>query len=122
MSSRCTALNADTALSYLGQTVIMELGWDDDPEPVWRCLHVLGVVLPKEGVYEHGHFMVLNALNPDEFPHEIFWANIRTLQTVHDRTEVRPAPDGLIRSGAALPARRNRISVPANGSTGEAHP
>lgn len=82
------AMDTATALSYLGQTVLMELGWDDYPQPIWRCLHVLGVVLPKEGVYDHGHFMVINALNPEEFLQEIFWDDIRTLQSVQLRTEI----------------------------------
>ncbi|MGQ7817114.1 hypothetical protein ACUTAH_15840 [Metapseudomonas furukawaii] len=84
MSSQCAAIDSATALSCLGQTVLMELGWDEDPESVWRCLHVLGVVLPKEGIYEHGHFVVVNALDPKAFPHEVFWAYIRSLHPIRE--------------------------------------
>lgn len=84
MSSQCAAIDSATALSCLGQTVLMELGWDEDPESVWRCLYVLGVVLPKEGIYEHGHFVVVNALDPKAFPHEVFWAYIRSLHPIRE--------------------------------------
>ncbi|MCY1419592.1 hypothetical protein D9M71_351820 [compost metagenome] len=78
---------------------------------------------------EEGHFLVLSASKPERYPHEVFWDNIRTLHVLKDRSQVQPthlavlpALCGLIPSRAALPARRNRISIPSNGSTGAAHP
>ncbi len=127
MTSQPLALNAGIATSLIGQTVMMELVWEQDPEPLWRCFHIVGVVVPLEGLVKEGHFMVLNALQEDQFPSEIFWSDIRTLTTLHRRpvegsNQPSPALGGLIRSGAALPARRNSSTVPANGSTGAAHP
>ncbi|MDA8485961.1 hypothetical protein NNO07_23095, partial [Pseudomonas resinovorans] len=123
MTSQPLALNAGIATSLIGQTVMMELVWEQDPEPLWRCFHIVGVVVPLEGLVEEGHFLVLNALQTERFPSEVFWSNIRTLTTLHRRPlegsdQISPALGGLIRSGAALPARRNSSTVPANGSTG----
>ncbi|MOA54118.1 hypothetical protein D3C78_1776840 [compost metagenome] len=58
---------------------MMKLVWEQDPEPIWRCFHIVGVVVPLEGLVEEGHFMVLNAFQPERFPHEVFWSNIQTL-------------------------------------------
>ena len=41
MTSQSPALNTATALSYLGQTVLVELVWDDEPESFWQCMHVV---------------------------------------------------------------------------------
>ncbi|MCP1620141.1 MULTISPECIES: hypothetical protein [Pseudomonadaceae] len=71
--------DAAAAFDYLGQTVVMELRWDDQPESIWRIYHVLGLVAPMAGVYETGHFLVLDAVNGGDFPDEIFWDTIRTL-------------------------------------------
>ncbi len=48
MSNSPIILDAQSALPYLGQTVLVELGWEDDPETVWRLLRIIGVVLPAE--------------------------------------------------------------------------
>lgn len=40
------SLDAATAVSYIGQTALMELRWDDEPEPMWQLMHIVGVVLP----------------------------------------------------------------------------
>ncbi|MCY1357855.1 hypothetical protein D9M68_773160 [compost metagenome] len=127
MSSPCPAVTPSNAASYIGQTVLAELILQDEPESLWRCFHIVGFVAPLEGLIEEGHFLVLNALSPERFPDEIFWCDIHTLKPIHQRAtggaELAPRTlGGLIRSGAALPARRNRISIPSNGSTGEAHP
>ena len=127
MSSQRAVVNAANAASYIGQTVLAELILQDEPESLWRCFHIVGLVAPLEGLIEEGHFLVLNALRPERFPDEIFWCDIHTLTPIHQRAtggaELAPRTlDGLIRSGTALPARRSRISVPANGCTGEAHP
>lgn len=59
MSNSPIILDASSALRYLGQTVLVELGWEDDPETVWRLLRIIGVVLPVEGVGDESHFMMV---------------------------------------------------------------
>lgn len=66
------------AVSYLGRTVLVELVWEEDPEPFWVCVHVVGVVLALEGVYSDPHFLVFRAGQPQRYPDEMFWENIRT--------------------------------------------
>lgn len=127
MASPNFALNAATAMSLIGQTVMVELILQDEPEVLCRCFHIVGVVVPLEGLVEEGHFLVLNGLQPERFPSEVYWSDIHSLTTLHRRplagsNQLSPALGGLIRSGAALPARRNSSTVPANGSTGVAHP
>ncbi|WP_044874040.1 hypothetical protein [Pseudomonas sp. LFM046] len=85
MSSQRIAVDAATALSCLGQTVLMELVWDEDPESLWGCFHIVGVVMPVEGIYDHGHFLVLSAVSPEPFPTEVFWSNIRSMTTLQQR-------------------------------------
>jgi hypothetical protein len=127
MASPKLALNAATATALIGQTVMAELILEDEPESLWRCFHIVGVVVPVEGLVQDGHFLVLNALQPERFLSEVYWSDIHSLTTLHRRPlegsdQLSPALGGLIRSGAALPARRNSSTVPANGSTGAAHP
>ena len=129
MSSQCVALDAATALGYIGQAVLVELVWDDDPEAIWRFKHIVGVVLPVEGVYEDGYFLTVPFNDSTDFPTEIFFNTIRTIRAMRYRDRhgsgnvlgriARPNQAG---SRAALPARRNSSTVPANGSTGAAHP
>lgn len=71
-----------TAISLLGKTALVELKWTGDPAPVWVCVHIIGVVLAVEGIYEHPHFMTLDAFEPQPFPNEMFWTNIRSLQAL----------------------------------------
>ncbi|MGC8102746.1 hypothetical protein A7D27_26620 [Pseudomonas sp. 1D4] len=71
--------NAAAALDYLGQTVVMELRWAAESTSTWGIYHVLGLVVPMAGVYESGHFLVMDAVNGGDFPDEIFWDTIRTL-------------------------------------------
>jgi hypothetical protein len=132
MTSTGLTLDAASAIGYIGQTVLVELYWDDEPETVWHCLHIVGVMLPVEGVYPHGCFMTLDLNGCDDFPNEVFFMNIRTIRAMRHRDR-RGSGNVLGRmtlthsadaagSGAALPARRNSSTVPANGSTGAAHP
>ncbi|MCY1516323.1 hypothetical protein D9M68_509440 [compost metagenome] len=129
MSSARVALDAQSALAYLGQTVLMELVWDDDPEPVWRCRRIVGLVLPMEGLRDEPHFLTTSLDESGEFADAAFWCDIRTIRVMRYRDRHgsgnvlgRIAHPTLSRSGAALPARRNSSTVPANGSTGAAHP
>ncbi|WP_425317954.1 hypothetical protein [Pseudomonas nitroreducens] len=129
MHSERVILDAQSSLRYLGQTVLVELGWEDDPETVWRLLRIIGVVLPAEGVRDEPHFMTVPVGVTDEFANETFWDTIRTIRVMRHRDRHgsgnvlgRIAHPETSRSGAALPARRNSSTVPANGSTGAAHP
>lgn len=128
MRSNPLALDAATALPFLGQTVLMELRWDDTPEPFWMCVHIVGLVLPVTGIYEQSYFLTLNVSGESRFPNEVFFSDIHTIRAIRHRDRhssgnvlgrmTRPFAPG---SRAALPARRNGY-VPANGSTGAAHP
>ena len=129
MSNSPISLDAQSALPYLGKTVLVELGWEDDPETVWRVLRIIGVVLPAEGVRDEPHFMTVPVGVTDEFANETFWDTIRTIRVMRYRDRQgsgnvlgRIARPETSRSGAALPARRNSPTVPANGSTGAANP
>lgn len=41
MHSERVILDAQSSLRYLGETVLVELGWEDDPETVWRLLRII---------------------------------------------------------------------------------
>ncbi|ELK4864543.1 TPA: hypothetical protein NJJ53_004089 [Pseudomonas aeruginosa] len=125
MHNERVILDAQSSLRYLGETVLVELGWEDYPETVWRLLRIIGVVLLAEGVRDEPHFMTVPVGVTDEFANETFWDTIRTIRVMRNRSGNvlgRIAHSATSRSGAALPARRNSSTVPANGSTGAAHP
>lgn len=93
---------AQDALAYLGQTVLVELVWDDQLEPLWQCVQVVGVVLPVEGVWAHGYFMVMGVAGASPFPDEVFFSDIRTLRVVRldGRAEERAQVPGSSEHGA----------------------
>ena len=130
MTSPCISLDAATAVSYIGKTAIMELRWDAEPESSWQLMHIVGVVLPMEGVYEHACFMAVYSDTTDPYPERVFFTEIRTIRAIRHRDRQSSGnvlgrmtrPSSLAGSGAALPARRDSFTVPANGSTGAAHP
>lgn len=129
MTSNRVALDTGSALTYLGQTVLFELVWEQDPEPLWCLLHVVGVVLALEGVHSDPYFLVVAANGEGHYPNELFWSDIRTIRVMRHRDRHgsgnvldRIAHPNDPRSRAALPARRNSPTVPANGSTGAANP
>ncbi|WP_076426701.1 hypothetical protein [Aquipseudomonas alcaligenes] len=76
------SISVQEAVLLLGKTVLVELAWDDDPEPLWCLVHIAGVVLGLQGVYEHPHFMVFNASGGQAYPNEMFWSDIRTLRVM----------------------------------------
>ncbi|WP_447589986.1 hypothetical protein [Aquipseudomonas campi] len=122
-------LDAATAISYIGKTALMELRWDAEPESSWQLMHIVGVVLPMEGVYDHACFMAVYFDTPDPYPERVFFTEICTIRAIRHRDRQssgnvlgRMTRPSLPRSGAALPARRNSSTVPSNGSTGAAHP
>ncbi|WP_079747995.1 hypothetical protein [Pseudomonas aeruginosa] len=129
MNSACAALDAQSALRYLGQTVLIEMVFEEEPDPIWRWVRVVGVVLPAEGLRGGPHFLILKPGAEKAFADEAFWENIRTIRVMRYRDRHgsgnvldRIAHPNDPRSRAALPARRNSPTVPANGSTGAANP
>ncbi|MDF3863005.1 hypothetical protein P3W53_00925 [Pseudomonas denitrificans (nom. rej.)] len=129
MNSARAALDAHSALRYLGQTVLIEMVFDEEPDPIWRWVRVVGVVLPAEGLRGGPHFLTLKPGAEKAFADEAFWENIRTIRVMRHRDRHgsgnvldRIAHPNDPRSRAALPARRNSPTVPANGSTGAANP
>ncbi|MGE6793455.1 hypothetical protein ACQKFS_15700 [Pseudomonas guineae] len=122
-------IDAVTAFSYIGKTVLVELVWNDDPEPLWRFKHIVGIVLPVSGIFENAYFMTMDTNGLDPFPNEMFFENIRTIRVMQYRDRHGSgnvlgciAHPNSAESGDALPARRNSSTVPSNGSTGAAHP
>jgi hypothetical protein len=129
MTSQHAVVDASTAQEYIGQTVLVELHWDDEPESYWYCLHIVGMVVPMEGVYDHGYFLTFDLNAQESHPNEVFFSDIRTIRAMRHRDRHgsgnvlgRIALPNSARSRAALPARRNSFTVPSNGSTGAAHP
>jgi hypothetical protein len=129
MSSDFTVVDASVAMGYVGKTVLVEQVWADDPEPLWSVIQIVGVVLPYQGTYPHGHFLVAPQGRNDKYPDEVFFSDIRTIRVMRHRDRQssgnvldRIAHPNLNGSRAALPARRNSFFVTSNGSTGAAHP
>ncbi|MBH9409077.1 hypothetical protein I5K85_13295 [Pseudomonas aeruginosa] len=129
MTSNRVSLDTESALTYLGQTVLFALVWEQDPAPLWCLLHVGGVVLALEGGHSDPYFLVVAANGEGRYPNELFWSDIRTIRVMRHRDRHgsgnvldRIAHPKDPRSRAALPARRNSPTVPANGSTGAANP
>ncbi|HCI2338803.1 hypothetical protein [Pseudomonas aeruginosa] len=129
MNSERAVLDAQNALRYLDQTVLIEMVFDEEPDPIWRWVRVVGVVLPAEGLRGGPHFLTLKPGAEKAFADEAFWEDIRTIRVMRYRDRHgsgnvlgRVAHPNDPRSRAALPARRNSPTVPANGSTGAANP
>jgi hypothetical protein len=122
-------LDASTALGYIGQTVLIEMAWDHGPESFWQCVHIVGVLLPTEDMKGAPCFLGVELSASLRNPNEVFFSDIRTIRVMRHRDRQgsgnvlgRIALPNRSGSGAALPARRNGSIVPANGSTGAAHP
>jgi hypothetical protein len=129
MPSPSLSPDAATAISYIGKTALMELRWDDEPESVFQVMHVVGVVLPMEGICDHACFMAVYFDTTDPYPERVFFHEIRNIWAVLHRDRHGSgnvlgciAHPNSAESGAELPARRNSSTVPSNGSTGAAHP
>ncbi len=82
MPKQCIALDAVTAIGYIGQPVLVELVWDGDPEPIWRFKHIVGVVVPVQGVNEVGYFLTVPVIGSTDFPDETYFDSIRTIRTL----------------------------------------
>jgi hypothetical protein len=78
MPSQSNALDAVTAVGYIGKPVHVELKWNDDPEPFCRSGYVIGIVLPVKGVQEQAYLMVMSP--GEEFPVEAYLEDIRSIR------------------------------------------
>ncbi|MFG0414281.1 hypothetical protein ACF8MD_11450 [Pseudomonas sp. zjy_8] len=125
-------LDAATAMSYIGQIVLIEMAWDDEPESFWQCTHIVGVLLPTADMPGSPCFLGVELSSSTRNPNEIYFDDICTIRAMRyrdrhgsgnvlGRMTLTHSADGS-GSGAALPARRNSSTVPANGSTGAANP
>jgi hypothetical protein len=125
-------LDAATALGYVGQTVLVETAWDAEPESFWQCIQIVGVLIPTPDMQGAPCFLAVEVSSSTRNPNEYYFDDICTIRAMRhrdrhgsgnvlDRMTLTHSADGS-GSGAALPARRNSFTVPANGSTGEANP
>ncbi len=85
MSKPALVFDPVAAIGFIGQTVLVELRWDDDNEMLWRCYHVVGVVLPVPGVFEDGYFLTMPFDGSEDLPVEIYFNSIHTLRVIRDR-------------------------------------
>ncbi|QLC73698.1 hypothetical protein LPB260_23535 [Pseudomonas sp. LPB0260] len=123
------AIDAAKALSYVGQTVLIEMAWDAEPESFWQCTHIVGVLLPTADMKGSPYFLGVELSSSTRTPNEIYFDDICTIRAMRYRDR-QGSGNVLGRmtlthsegSGAALPAHRDGCFVAMNGSTGEAHP
>ncbi|WP_278414025.1 hypothetical protein [Stutzerimonas kunmingensis] len=122
-------MDAVASLGYVGQTVLIESAWEQEPESFWQCVTIVGVVLPVDGMKGAPCFLGVELSSSTQEPSEIYFHTIRTIRVMRHRDRHgsgnvldRIALPNAGRSGAALPARRDSFTVPSNGSTGAAHP
>jgi len=78
MPSQACGLDTMSAMSFLSESVLIELAWDDEPEPFWRSGHVIGIVLPVKGVQDQAYLIVMSP--GDRFPVETFLEDIRSIR------------------------------------------
>jgi hypothetical protein len=84
MSSAAVGLDVLSAVGFLGEPVLVELLWDDEPDSFWRFGHVIGVVLPVEGVHEQP-FLIVKSPGED-YPLEVFLADIQSIRVIRSET------------------------------------
>ena len=125
-------LDTATALSYVGKTALVETAWDAEPESFWQCIQIVGVLIPTPDMQGAPCFLGVELSSSTSSPSEFYFDNICSIRAMRyrdrhgsgnvlGRMTLTHSAD-VAGSGAALPARRNSFTVPANGSTGEAHP
>lgn len=74
--------NVTDPLSYLGKTVLIELVWEEDLEPWWGVVRIVGVVLEDPGFWADPYFMVMSYFQPQSHPDEMFIDNVRTIRVL----------------------------------------
>ncbi|MDN5536601.1 hypothetical protein [Comamonas sp.] len=85
MSKPALVFDPITAIGYIGQTVLVELRWGGDNDMLWRCYHIVGVVLPVPGVFEDGYFLVMPFDGSEDLPLEVYFDNINVIRGIRDR-------------------------------------
>ncbi|MGP9827138.1 hypothetical protein ACT048_21935 [Ectopseudomonas khazarica] len=85
MSKPALVFDPVTAIGFIGQTVLVELRWDGDDEMLWRCYHIVGVVLPVPGVFEDGYFLIMPFDCSEDLPLEVYFDSINAIQIIRDR-------------------------------------
>lgn len=81
MPKHSLALDAETAVTFLSNTVLVELAWDDEPGTYWHCLHVIGVVLPVEGICDQGYLITV-PLSGMQHTLEIYIQDVVTIRAI----------------------------------------
>ncbi|WFC61514.1 hypothetical protein EWH21_07180 [Pseudomonas sp. REST10] len=122
-------LDTATALSFVGQTALVETIWDAEPESFWQCIQIVGVLIPTPDMQGAPCFLGVELSSSTRNPNEFYFDDICSIRAMRHRDR-HGSGNVLDRmtlthsegSRAALPARRNSSTVPANGSTGAAHP
>ncbi len=122
-------LDTATALSFVGQTALVETAWDAEPESFWQCIQIVGVLIPTADMQGAPCFLGVELSSSTGNPNEFYFDDICSIRAMRHRDR-HGSGNVLDRmtlthsegSRAALPARRNSSTVPANGSTGAAHP
>jgi hypothetical protein len=77
-----------TAMAYVGQAVSMELYVDEDEPPYTCCKHIVGLVLPKDGVWDFPYFMTMSLTPDGRTPFEVPFDDILSIR-IADQTEGR---------------------------------
>ena len=81
MSDSAVGLDILSAVGFLGRSVLLELVWDDDPDPCWRSGYVIGLVLSVDGVHDQAYMVVKNP--GDDYPLDVYLSDIRSIQATH---------------------------------------
>lgn len=122
-------LDTATALSYVGKTALVETAWDAEPESFWQCIQIVGVLIPTPDMQGAPCFLGVELSSSTRNPNEFYFDDICSIRAMRHRDRHgsgnvlgRMTLTNSEGAGAALPARRNSSTVPANGSTGAAHP
>jgi hypothetical protein len=77
-----------TAMAYVGQAVQLELIMDEDEPPYWCCMHIVGLVLTKDGVWDFPYFMTMSLPPDGRTPSEVPFNDILSIR-VADQIEGR---------------------------------
>lgn len=84
-------LDTQAAMAYIGESGLMELYMDEGEPPYWCCVHIVGVVLEKEGVWNYPYFMTMSFTSDGRTPSEIPFMDILTIRVMRYRDRMVPA-------------------------------
>lgn len=117
MPSQRISFDAATAFSYIGQPVLVELVWEGDPEPMWRFKHIVGVVLPVQGVNDIGYFLTVPVIGSADFPDETYFDSIRTIRTLPVIRSRGRCTSGKVLSRLTMPHLQGKAELMGEGSS-----